>query len=218
MRRLAAEIPGLHFYGAPASDQARAPDALVVLNVGEPLPLFYDGPGGALYRLTGAGVGDGLYLPAARARALGWARRLPAFAGWTAQKNLPLRVAEPVDLAVPVSTRTLAAEPAMLTFPVAWPGGRARLAGAARAPAAPNSTPSTGSGQAGSPQAAITLEVSVNSAPAGRVEFSAGEAPQGFEIWLPVRPGPNTLELRRVSANGAPLVFTRLTIDDGAGP
>jgi hypothetical protein len=217
MRRLAAEIPDVHFYGAPAADQALTPDALVVLNVGEPLPLFYDGPGGARYRLTGAGAGDGLYLPEARVRALGWERRLPAFAGWTTQKNFPLRIAEPVDLAAPVSTRTLAVEPVTLTYPVAWPGGRARLAGVVRAPAA-DSTPSTSSGQAGSPQATVALELSVNGAPAGRVEFSPGEAPQSFEIWLPVRPGANTLELRRAPADGAPIVFTRLTIDDGAEP
>ncbi len=206
MRRLAAEIPGLHFYGAPASDQARAPDALVVLNVGEPLPLFYDDGrlGGARYRLTGAGAGDGLYLPEARVRALGWERRLPAFAGWTAAKNFPLRVAEPVDLAAPMSTRTLGTTSATLTFPVTWPGGtwpegRARLAGTVRL------------------AAASALEFVVNGAPAGRVEFSAGEAPQSFEIWLPVRAGTNTLELRRTPAIDVPLIFTRLTIDDGVG-
>ena len=154
----------------------------------------------ACARLTGAGAGDGLYLPEARVRALGWERRLPAFAGWTAAKNFPLRVAEPVDLAAPVSTRTFTAEPATLTFPVLWSGGRARLAGAVRAPAA------------------TVLELAVNGSPAGRVEFPAGEAPQSFAIWLPVRPGPNTLELRHAPANGGPLVFTRLTIDDGAAP
>ena len=127
MQRLQEAIPGVHFYGAPAADAAHDPLAIVVLRLGAPCALFQSLADGARYRLVGVGAGDGLYLPEARVRALGWERRLPAFAGWTLDENLPLTVDEPVVPTAPVSHRVMTAAVARVFFP-GW-SGRARIAG-----------------------------------------------------------------------------------------
>ncbi len=197
MRRLQAEIPGVHFYGAPATDSIRNPGALIVLKLGAPCPLFETLGDGARYRLVGAGAGDGLYLPEARVQALGWERRLPAFAGWTADANLPLTVDEPIDIGAPVSHRVMGAELARVFFP-GWVG-RARIAGTVR-----------------TTTAAGWIELSLNGGPAQRLEFATAGT-HDFELSLPCQAGANTLELRRPPGSESTLDFSRLTIDDGAG-
>ena len=197
MRRLQEAIPGVHFYGAPAADAAHDPPAIVVLRLGAPCALFQSLADGARYRLVGVGAGDGLYLPEARVRALGWERRLPAFAGWTLDENLPLTVDEPVVPTAPVSHRVMTAAVARVFFP-GW-SGRARIAGTV-----------------GTTTAGLWLDLSVNGGAAARVELAAPGA-HDFELSLPCLPGPNTLELRRPPGPGPTLDFFRLTIDDGAG-
>ncbi len=199
MRRLQREMPGLRFHGAPATDGARVPEAILALELGAPLALFHEMADGTRYRLVGAGAGDGLYLPEARVRALGWEQRLPAFAGWTAHENLLLRVGQPVLPTAPLVTRVMTAATAAVFFP-GWEG-RARLAVTIRkSTAAPE-----------------WLELTINGTPAGRVEFAAAAGQHRFETWLPCHAGINTLTLRHPAEAGAELVFTRLTVDDGAG-
>ncbi len=196
MRRLQREVPVLRFYGAPIAQSAPAPAAILVLELGAPLALFYDWPGGARYRLTGAGAGDGLYLPEAQVRALGWERRLPAFAGWTSQQNFTLRAVGADGL---TATRVMAGATATVSFP-GWEG-RVRLSGTLQKSTA---TPEG-------------LEFAINGMPASRVEFRAAPGRHEFEVTLPCRPGINLVELRRPGTTDAELVFTRLTVDDGTG-
>jgi hypothetical protein len=197
MRRLQTEIPGVRFYGAPASDVAHDPAAILTLKLGAPCPLFETLADGARYRLVGAGPGDGLYLPEARVLALGWERRLPAFAGWTEGENLPLIADEPVVLDAPVSHRPMTAPAARVAFP-GWTG-RVRIAGTVR------TTTPTG-----------WLDLALNGGPAQRVEFATAGV-HDFEVLLPCHPGGNILELRRPPRPDTTLDFSRLTVDDGAG-
>ena len=197
MQRLQTADSGLHFYGAPVSDVARNPAAIIVLNLGEPLALFHAQADGTRYRLVGAGAGDGLYLPETRVHALGWDRQLPAFAGWTVEEALPLMVDEPVNLGAPVCHRIMTTTTAGVIFP-GWTG-RARLAGTVR------TTATTG-----------WFDVSINGAPAIRVDLP-GAGSHNFEVPLPIQPGGNRIELRRPPGADAILDFYRLTIDDGAG-
>jgi hypothetical protein len=199
MRRLRREVPGLRFHGAPAEGTAAtAPEAILALELGAPLALFYDGPGGVRYRLTGTGSGDGLYFSETRVRTLGWAHRLPAFAGWTSHRNLLLRVGEPDNPEAPLDSRVMAAEEATVFFP-GWEG-RGRFAATVRK----------------TTDAAEWLDLSLNSVPVGRVTLRPSAGLHHLEVPLPVRPGANMLALRRPSAASAELVFFRLQIDDAA--
>ena len=199
---LMRQLPGMHFYGAPAVAAGdRPPEAVVILNYSNPLALYHEMAGGARYRLVGDSAGDGLYLPADRVRALGWERRLPAFAGWTGAKNLPMTVATPVVLDAPVTTLVMVAPTAAVSFPVSWEGGRARLTGTVR-----KLRPGAG-----------WVEFTCNGEPAGRVELT-GTGPQDFAFSLSCRAGPNQLELRRAEGAEEVVEFTRLEIADSPSP
>ncbi len=88
MRRLQGAIPGVEFSGGVTP--VRAPcDALTMLVIGAPLPLYAEWDGRQVGRLVGTGFGDGIYLPEARVRELGWWNRLPEMGGWARQEGLP---------------------------------------------------------------------------------------------------------------------------------
>lgn len=79
MRRLKREIPGLRF----VDESTQAPEAMLFMRQRQSQPILRSWKGGSEYRLVGDGVGDCLYLPAARVAELGWETRLPVFAGWS---------------------------------------------------------------------------------------------------------------------------------------
>lgn len=86
MRKLREQQPLIRF--TSAWNETDAPDAIVVLRMGENLPLYHELKTHARWRLVGAGYGEGVYLPEAKVRELGWWERLPDFAGWTIIRGL----------------------------------------------------------------------------------------------------------------------------------
>ena len=200
MRALQREVPGVHFYGAPAAGAGTPPEAIVVLNLTGPLSLYYDWPGGGRYRLVGNSLDVEAYLPLDRVKALGWERQLPAFAGWTRHENLPLRIDAPTVLSKPVSALVMTEATAAVYFTAE--GGRVRLAGTVRKTTA---TPEW-------------LELTINGVPAGRLAFVAKPGLHTFETWLPAQAGQNCVGFRRDAAPGTEMVFSRLVIDDGPLP
>lgn len=88
MQRLQRAIPGVEFSGGVTPTSTPC-DALAMLAIGAPLPLYAEWDDRQVGRLVGAGFGDGVYLPEARVRELEWWSRLPEMGGWARQDGLP---------------------------------------------------------------------------------------------------------------------------------
>lgn len=194
MRRLRREVPDIHFVGAPAQ---RGPvDGVIVLSLSAPLALYGEYGGRTDWRLVGAGTGDGLYLPDARVRELGWADRLPQFAGWTQQSGLPL-----AERIWPAGGRFLVREipsgHGKLTY--ATVGRPARLRGVVR--------------RSGAAAGSFRITVTAADQEIGVVEFGQGEAHE-FEVRIPGSPGVHQVGLQVPAAVAREIVFTRLQVTD----
>ena len=195
MKRVAAELPGAHFYGAPAGDAAIKPDAILQLGVLRPAALYYVFEDGSRFRLTGDVFADGVYLPETMVAERGWTRRLPAFAGWSKQEGFRLRDASPDSSGHPAVWRELGANGAVIDFD-ARTSTMTLTATVAQAPGIP-----------------VFLVIFNNGIEMGRVELVPGAPVQAFDIRLRCEPGANRLEIRG-GAERAPLKFTRLQIND----
>lgn len=193
MRRLQREVPDVHFVGAPAR---RGPvDGILVLSLGAPLALYGEYGGRSDWRLVGAGTGDGLYLPDARVRELGWADRLPQFAGWTQQSGLPL-----AERIWPDVGRLLVREIPSGRGEVIYAavGRPARLRGAVR--------------RNGATGEDFRITVTVAGREVGVVEVGRGEVHE-FEVRIVGTPGVHVVGLQ-VPVAAREVVFTRLQVTD----
>ncbi len=196
MRRLQRESPTVHFHGAPASDAAHDPDAILPLELLHPLGLYHQLANGVRYRLVGDSVGDGIYLQESRVHELGWVNRLPAFAGWTSHVGLAFRVNETGVNGGPKAWREMSDRHAELCFP-GW-GVPLRLdASVIKRTVGRDS-----------------LELVINGRVLQRIELPEYAAEVGFSVWLPVVNGSNRLELRRPDEAAGSLQFTRITLND----
>jgi len=194
MRRLRQRLPDIQFVGT--AEAALHADAIIALSLGAPFPLYADYAGRRDWRLVGAGFGDGVYLPEARVRALGWSEQLPQFAGWSRHDGVPL-----ADRDLPGLGRTLARE---------MPSGSGRLT----------------YDSIGRPMrlravvrrlANAETELRVTVAMAGHdfaVVDCGREAAREFEVQLPRLPGRHVIELRLAGAEPRAVVFTRLQVID----
>ncbi len=194
MRRLQRTVPDIHFAGAPAQ---RGPvDGILVLSLGAPLALYGEYGGRSDWRLVGAGTGDGLYLPDARVRELGWADRLPQFAGWTQQSGLPL-----AERIWPDAGRWLVRE---------IPSGRGELVYAAVG------RPTRLRGvvrRDGIAADDFQITVTVAGQPVGVVEVGSGAAHE-FEVRIDGTPGAHVVGLQVPVSVARDIVFTRLQVTD----
>jgi Dolichyl-phosphate-mannose-protein mannosyltransferase len=198
MRRLQKEMPGLHFHGAPASDGARNPDAILKLNLFRQAGLYHQMADGSRYRLVGASAGDGVYLPEGLVRAKGWEGRLPAFAGWTGHDGLMFRTDDVISGREVEIWREMTGEHAEVRFTAG--------AGIVRIKARLITD---------SPDVE-TLELALNGAAAERITLPPGSRRIGFELLLPAKAGDNKLVLRRSGDQRRPLKFIQLVIVEAA--
>ncbi len=196
MKRMRAEIPDVHFYGAPVSDSMRHPRAIVSLDRLAPAALYYHLADGARYRLVGDMIGDGVYLPDAKVRELGWTQRLPDFAGWTKQEGLSFRLNHTSNFALPSSWREMEAEEARLHF-ASW-GAALRLD---LVVIKPWSGPET-------------LEIAWGGRVVERIELPESSVKIGFSLQLGPSRGDQTLVIRREGAARGKLLFTRISFND----
>lgn len=195
MRRLQEAVPNLSFAGAPARGGAPA-DAVAVLVIGAPLPLYAEHEGRRDWRLVGDGFGDGLYLPVARVRELQWWGRLPAFCGWTQQSGLPRS-----DWEMPGFGRSVAREMPAGAAEIGYDalGKPLRLRGAVRRTAAARGP--------------LQLTFAAQGRDFAVVDCGMLDTVE-FEVVVPSTPGPHRLQLRdTVEARGG-YVFTRLQLND----
>ncbi|PTX95544.1 glycosyltransferase family 39 protein [Opitutus sp. ER46] len=197
MRALQQTVPGVHFYGAPVSAIPALPDALVVLELHKPLPLYHVFPDGTRFRLVGEGATDGLYLPEARVRALGWAHRLPAFGGWTMSEHFDLKIEGGALRETPVMWRELTRPRAKLWFRGWSTAMRLRAA-----------FDSWGRQE-------VRLNVRLNGVDLATVTVPVGARRQTLDLPMVVQATGNELEL---SVTGGPpdaVRFTQLVVVDG---
>ncbi len=194
MRRLQRTVPGIHFVGAPA--QRGSVDGILVLSLGAPLALYGEYGGRSDWRLVGAGTGDGFYLPDARVRELGWADRLPQFAGWTQQSGLPL-----AERIWPEAGRLLVREipSGRGELVYAAVGRPARLRGVVR--------------RDGNAAEDFQITVTVAGQPVGIVEIGRGVAHE-FEVQISGAPGVHVVGLQVPASVAREIVFTRLQVTD----
>ncbi|MEY4487525.1 MAG: hypothetical protein RIQ79_33 [Verrucomicrobiota bacterium] len=191
MRRLLVQRPDTRFV-----DGGGRPDVLVVLNRGDSLPLYRPGEAGRVWRLAGEGYGEGVYLPEERVSALGWWKRLPRYAGFSAEEGFQGidysagggRSEQGRSLGGGTSTLRFLGRGAPMTFLIELvPLG-----------------PAAGT---------VSLYLDVDDEPWRRIEVGGGGSPTSAQLKLPTGAGWHRLQLR--CGPGAPeLLVLRLVIND----
>lgn len=195
MHGLQQRVPALVFLGASATELQQA-DAIVALSVGATMPLYADFGGRTDWRLVGGGFGDGIFLPQARVRALGWENTVPQFAGWSKHLGLALTEADEPGLGRAL-VRGIPSGRAELFYEAR--GRPMRLRAAVR--------------QLGGTARPWTLTVAAAGKDFATVELQDGAARE-FEVQLPSAPGARSIELRVPAAVAPDVIFTRLQIVD----
>ncbi|MFI5335607.1 MAG: ArnT family glycosyltransferase [Opitutales bacterium] len=198
MQRLRQAIPGVHFYGAPASDAAGLADAYVKLVLLQPLPLYFTVPGAGPYRLVGDGLGDGIYLPEAKVRALGWLHQLPDFSGWVRSEGMRISADTTLPGGQLGDVRYLPSGRSWMEFQAETDQVYLRAT------------------VVKTDQVPETLEFGMNGIVVHRSELQPPVGLQHLEVALPCHPGINRLEIRRADGSNGELQFTRLQLNDVA--
>ena len=193
MLRMRRELPGVHFYGAPVSDGQVPPDAIVALELFQPVNLYHQF-GDTLFRLVGDHYGDGVFLPSDRVLELGWADRLPNFAGWLQGPGIRFRIAL---LADDQSIMVWEVEEALAKVAYETDIALRRLRGAVRGVSLAHDQ---------------SLSIWLNGSEVAAFDLVAGPEETHFEYALPGNPGKNMIEFRRDPTAQGAIEFTALVV------
>ena len=198
MRLMNREIPGVHFYGAPASDGSQGADAYARLDFLKPLPLYYTNAESMRFRLIGSGLGDGVYLPETKVHELEWMHQLPDFAGWLDSENIKMGAGVLKPDGSMVGNRFMPSGVGLIRFQTE--GDRIYLS-------------ATYVKTDSSPE---VLEFQTNGALTKRIELRPSIGFHQLELTLNCLPGINQVEIKHADGFEGELVFTKLLLNDVA--